>query len=758
MRSAVTPVLLPRRGRVWLAAWIAFTALLLPALPVQGHAELRSSTPVANSSLLEAPSELILAFTETIDPGTASVTLIDAALREIPGLGAPVVNAAGDEVRASAPPLEPGVYTVEWGVVSALDGHQTSGLFAFAIDPTGANPLPSRPSESSAPTADAAAVAARWVALGGGVMLLGVALFWLLSAGPALRSIPGAPRTPFGMLAAAAAITLVGTALYVTLAARGLEVRAGGLPFDPAAPFGATPFATAVRVALGALLVALLISIAAATHVIRRSTAALVVITGAALIAVGAFSVAGHALSLGGPLNGVLDWLHLVGVAAWVGALPALLGLATTGRDDAARPAALAALRRHARVALPAAPLVAITGLLTVPAVIGPVRDLVASAYGNLVLGKALLFSVLAGIGAANWLLLRGRTPRAGPWLIGVEAVVAGLAILVAATMVTVPPAASRVPVTAPSGLGAAQLYGTTGETIVHLAVIRPLPGDQRYEVVTRDASDGAPRTDVQKVFLAFSAPADSGLPDQRIELTASEQPWLWATRGAYTPSVGAWEVEVVVRRTGELDEEVRFPLRVTDAVPITTLPAPNDGVAAPFGIEALWRLVPAGPIGIVLAFMPLLVGGALVALRRTRRSRGLRLAAAALLLTGLVGGIAVVSRSVVEVANAAPAERASARNPVAADAASLGRGADLYRANCSSCHGTQGAGDGPSVAASIDDLAQEIPHRSDGELSWIIERGVAGTQMPGFALTLSDQDRWDLINHLRSAFGPAAR
>lgn len=749
--------MLPRRGRAWLAAWIAIAAALIPTLPVAGHAELRSSTPAANSSLLESPDELVLTFTETIDAATASVELIDAELRVLPGLGRPTINTAGDEVRVTAPALEPGIYTVEWSVVSALDGHQTSGLFAFAIDPTGANPPPSRSSQSSAPTADAAAVAARWVALGGGIMLLGIALFWLLSALPVLRRMPNAPGVPFGMLAASALIALVGIVLYVTLAARGLQTPSDGLPFDPAAPFGATPFATAVRVSLIATLVAFLVAVAAGGGVLC-GVAPLVAISIAGLVALAAFSVAGHALSLGGPLNGVLDWLHLVGVAAWVGALPALLGLAAAGRNPATRPAALAALRRHARVALLAAPLVAVTGLLNTPAVIGPVRDLVGSAYGNLVLGKALLFSVIIGIGAANWLVLRGRTPRVAGWLLTGETVIGGLAILVAATMVTVPPAASRLPVTAPSGLGAAQLYGAAGDTIVHLAVIRPLPGDQRYEVVTRDAADGAPRLDVQKVFLAFNPPSASSLPDQRIELTASEQPWLWATRGAYTPVVGAWEVRVIVRRAGQLDEEVDFPLRVTDAVPPATLAPADDGLTVPVALEALWRIIPSAPAGIVVALVPLLAGAALAGLRGGREPRAVRVATGVLLLTGMVAGIGVVSRAVVETANTAPAVRASAPNPVPADPASLERGDALYRANCSSCHGLQGGGDGPSVAVPVGDLAAQVPGRSDGELAWIIERGMAGTQMPGFALTLSEQDRWDLINHLRSAFGPAAR
>lgn len=728
------------------------------AVPAAGHSELRSSTPAANSSLLEAPDELVLAFTEPIDPATVSVKLIDAELRELPGLGAPVVSSAGDEVRLSAPPIDPGVYTIEYSVVSASDGHQTSGIFAFAVDPTGANPPPARPVESTAPTADAAAVAARWIALGGGIALLGIALFWLLSAGPALRGVADAPGVPFWLLAASAIVTIAGTLAYVTLAARGLVPAEGAVPLDPAAAFGSTPFAMAMRASLAAAATALLVSVVAALRRGRHSrpTLPLAVIAVAALILLGAFSVAGHASSLGGSLNGLLDWLHLVGVAAWLGALPALIALVASSRGGRASGAVTAALRRHARVALPAAPVVAVTGLANVPSVIGPARDLVGSAYGDLVLGKALLFSAAVGIGAANWLVLRGRTARASLALIAAEAGAAGLAILLAATMVTVPPAASRLPVSAPSGLGAAQLYGTAGETIVHLAVIRPLPGDQRYEVVTRDAADGAPRTDVQKVFLDFGAPPGSELPDQRVELTQSDVPWLWATRGSYTPIVGAWDVEVVVRRAGQLDEQVSFPMTVSDAVPPATLPAPDDGIVAPAPLASVWRLLPEPPAGVLAVVAPLLAGGMLVLLRRRLPTPG-RVAAAALLLVALIAGLGLVSRSVVELANAAPADRASISNPVPADTGSLARGADLYRANCSGCHGASGGGDGPSATTPMPDLAASLRHRTDGELAWIIDRGIAGTRMPGFALTLGEQDRWDLINHLRATLDPVA-
>lgn len=76
-----------------------------------------------------------------------------------------------------------------------------------------------------------------------------------------------------------------------------------------------------------------------------------------------------------------------------------------------------------------------------------------------------------------------------------------------------------------------------------------------------------------------------------------------------------------------------------------------------------------------------------------------------------------------------------------------LQRGAQLYQAQCASCHGAQGGGDGPlaatlnppPIALSDHGRARE---RSVFSLQQIITHGVAGTAMPSFA-TLSDDDRW---------------
>src|SRR5690606_23516142 len=130
----------------------------------------------------------------------------------------------------------------------------------------------------------------------------------------------------------------------------------------------------AMRIAIVAGLVGAVVA------VVRRRSAERTTLIGAALLgAVGlaGMSAAGHAASYGGPVAAAVDLLHLLGVTAWLGALPAAVVLAA--RSGTPRATGGALLRRHGRVALVAAPLVALTGIANSPLVLGAARDVVAS-------------------------------------------------------------------------------------------------------------------------------------------------------------------------------------------------------------------------------------------------------------------------------------------------------------------------------------------------------------------------------------------
>ncbi len=311
-------------------------------------------------------------------------------------------------------------------------------------------------------------------------------------------------------------------------------------------------------------------------------------------------SFAGHASALGGPLNAAIDWLHLVAAAAWLGGLLAVYTLATRVRKvgGSVRSVAAEMLRRHGRLALVAAPLVVLTGLANSPLVLGTSRELVASSYGNLLLVKAALASLALAIGAMNHLLLRGRGRGHLATLVGAELLIAAVAVMAGATMVTIQPSATRQPELTGPSVHPAHFFGEAGPSSVHASVSVPAPGRQSYQVTILDLADGTPRPDVQKVFLTFTPPAESGLPEERVELEPGEIGGLYAISGAYTPVVGEWGLAVTVRRSGALDESVAFAMAVTEPSPAVIGPPPDTGIGVPAPLAVLWQVLPAGLAG----------------------------------------------------------------------------------------------------------------------------------------------------------------
>ncbi|HET9498024.1 MAG TPA: copper resistance protein CopC [Candidatus Limnocylindria bacterium] len=738
---------------VGLALGLQASVLLFP-LPVLGHALLVDADPAPNSVVPASPPRLALFFSEAIDPETMSVRVVDSEGQPVIGMGAPRLDATGQVLTADLPELDPDTYTVDYTVVSAVDGHRATQVFAFVVDPTGTEPPPSLPlpTEPTTPP-DPATIAARWVATLAGLLLAGSAAVWLYHR----RWIGAESRAPVPkrMLAGLALTALVSLLAYVAWSATvafagGHGGHVDGLPLDPVAPFGWTPFAIALRISLAGAVAAVVLALTAGPAAGRRRLAAIGVSAGLVLLGM---SLTGHAAALGGPVGAAVDILHLLAIAAWLGALPAIVLLAR--RSGGGR----SAFTVHARVALVAAPLVVLTGLANSPLVVDEPRELAAAGYGNLLLAKAGLVALALGLGAANYFLARGGDPRRLAILAGGEAAVAVVAVLVGTTMVSIPPAADRPPSTVDPRLGVAHLYTEGGESALHGIVDLPEPGVQSYSFAVADPETGAGRQDVAQVTVTFVPPPGSALPPATVLASPTQQPWIWTLRGAYTPVVGTWDLEIRVRRGRLVEDRMAVPLDVRQVLRARPLPPPTTGSQALGALAAPTMGLPRGTAGWAVPVGLLGVAGVVMAIERRRglsvpRRGALWAVRLALVGVGVMVGVSLLARDVVAVTNRPPAAWVAAANPLADDLAAIPAGDDVYRANCASCHGATGAGDGPAaddLARPPADLAGIVPYRLDGELAWIVGAGVAGTQMPAFGSTLLEGERWELVSFLRS-------
>lgn len=99
-----------------------------------------------------------------------------------------------------------------------------------------------------------------------------------------------------------------------------------------------------------------------------------------------------------------------------------------------------------------------------------------------------------------------------------------------------------------------------------------------------------------------------------------------------------------------------------------------------------------------------------------------------------------------------APAEAARRGNPIPANSASRERGRKLFEANCVSCHGPTGRGNGP-IAARLEtlpaDLAAMAGQHPDGDFAWKIAEGRGA--MPSWKGILKENQIWDLVNYVQS-------
>jgi mono/diheme cytochrome c family protein len=100
-----------------------------------------------------------------------------------------------------------------------------------------------------------------------------------------------------------------------------------------------------------------------------------------------------------------------------------------------------------------------------------------------------------------------------------------------------------------------------------------------------------------------------------------------------------------------------------------------------------------------------------------------------------------------------APARAARKKNPIPPDDKSIAAGKAIYVAQCLKCHGDTGKGDGPSakdLTPRPKDLSDPaVAGQSDGALYWKITTG--RKPMPTFENLISDEDRWNVVNYLRT-------
>ncbi len=750
-RRAGTELTLGALRAVIVAAAVVLVVVLAPAGAL-AHAFLKESTPPANTVLAVAPGDVTLRFTEPLETSYSRVDLYDQAGQKIENAPFTFGQDGFTMVLTLPAGLGNGTYSVLWRTLSNADGHTAQGYVPFTIGTerdvrTVVAPAPTGVSTGAPEVLKAAS---RWFALMALAAAVAIWPVWLFvlrpSIAPAWQAGPNLARR-----ARKFAIWAIGLAVLAdvsALAVQALSIASGSnLLSALLTTVQDTRYGTLWLVRVGLLLIfaAALLGVSWWWPRRKRWAAAGALIVAAALPI--PFSMLAHAAAqpAGAATAIAFDWVHLLGACVWIGGVFVLLAVLVPTLNDltpAGRQVVLGkALPRFSIMALSAWAVMTATGIYQGWLEIGSLRGLTQTTYGQTMLIKFALLIPLLAIGAFNLLVVTRKIRRATDeatetgWsgnfvtAIAAEALLVTLVLGVVGMLIGQPPAREVIAQDAGKVIIPLEANGQTGRLLLTPGATGPnhyrLELGEGHEAHLRDPSG-------TEAFLRFE------LPSQRtgqIEIRLASAPGgAFEGHGSELSIVGDWTIEALVQQAGQPDWDVRTTLPVAVDPPASTIPSepPRFGTA---GIAGL-LLMCGGLIATVWAMLQR--GG-----RSRKEAAGLGLAAIAV-------GLLVLFQTRLPVTLAASQLAGAPSRP---DQSLVVKGDPLFAANCATCHGAKGRGDGEQAGMNgIIPANLTVSHarlHSDADLMYWIRNGIAGTKMPGFP-DLSDDEIASIVAYVR--------
>lgn len=705
---------------------------------VGAHGSLIRSTPEANAMLDRAPVQIELFFSEPIVDGFSTVEVLNSAGERVDNDDAGVDPTDATRMSATVRSLPDGVYTVSWRALSAVDSHITAGVFPFAVGDVDAAALAAAAQAGSSTSLSPGEALARWLTFAGMLTVTGGMLFILVVWDPVVKAA-GVAETPaprWRLIAKIALLTFIGATLLWLLVqagqAAGSEIA---LPWEPSlvqvlftTRFGALIIA---RLALGLLMLRLLLRNPGS----RQRWIAL----GLGALALLTISLGSHAAAEPEPLLPLLsDWMHLLVASFWVGGLVHFTAgmLATRPLEAGSRTRLTARLiPRFSALALTSVALLVLTGTYASILHVGSLNALVTSLYGQVLLMKLTIFSAMFVLGAVNLLYTSPNMKEAAasedqPWLVTLfrrivtsEATL-GIAVLLSVGLLTTVPTPTDLAVA-----GSLVQSQPADDLEITVEITPGRVGVNTFLVMV--SREGEPLDGARSVELQFT-PVTSGLPPSEAQLTALGN-GEYSVEGSFFSLPDAYQVQAVVRRADVFDTFANFEFSI--------------GTTASAAPQFPWHQL----TGILLILLSLAFLYALWPFAGSRARQVALVGAPALVL--LVGGVYFF------INNPAPQQDNYLVNPIPPNADSVAAGELLYVQNCLPCHGPSGLGDGPVGITLNPPPADLTVHTApgvhpDGRLYDWITNGFENSVMPAFGSQLTDEERWHLVNYIRT-FSP---
>ena len=740
--------------------------------PAGAHAVIDYSDPPAGSVIETPPEQVTLYLTEALESGFSRIQVLDAAGSEV-HLGDSRVDPADPAVMSvELGDLPEGTYTIIWRALSRVDGHITSGALPFVIgDPSlvEAVPATAQAVEIEDYVVSPIEVVLRWVVFLTLSVTAGYFAFFGLIARPifAARIWSARLKGPIAVLGLSArwvAVVLVIALVLAYLSQASSVSEATNLPalLDSITALAGIRYGSVsvVRLVLGAALLALVWDTSLRSPAVLAGWRGIVgaILGAGALLAT---TLNSHSAAIGPAfsLAVLMDWLHLLAVATWAGGLPILAGtLAVLGRQPSSRERsrAIATLvNRFSNTALASVAVLVVTGVYSAVIHVGNLQGLIATDHGRSLLLKIALVAIALTLGAINLLWIKPNLARTATsrrasavplrWLRRTTRAEAGLVVaifLVTGFLTANVPAAVLNSVSGEAGARHSEWFDE-GEARL---TIRPGQiGRNLMEVAVKDPW-GSPLYQVDRVRL-LARYLDQNLGETEIVLEPIGNGSFRADSSQLSLA-GGWEIVAAIRFQSGDERRVAYPLLTMGAGPAAFVSQPTlldrlkENSTALLGLEVFI-------VGALLALL-------WVRLSRIGASRLARVIPALGSQMALIVGVYLIyTTTAAELSRPPPLE-----NPFRNQASSIAAGNVIYEQNCVICHGEKGRGDGPladSLSPKPVDLREHTADHTESVLYQFISRGVQGTAMPAFEESLSDEERWHVLNFIVDAFPPVA-
>jgi copper transport protein len=402
------------------------------------HATLTQSLPLQDAVLSTPPPRVELQFNEEVEAQFGAIAVYDQKGTRVDKGDAALDPKDVTRVIANLKPLDDGLYTVAYRVVSA-DGHPITGSYGFSVGQGAAGAQyykPDLPDPSGTPPFGV--LAGYWLATGGMMILAGIGVTRAAVVGmaPDRRYLSWA----WGALAAA----LAGTVFY--LIAR--TAQAAGISMATA--MSPTLLGRMLTTKTGLAVLARLILLAVAAFLMPRMGRLWWFTAAVGALGLLTLSMGGHAIAVQRPVVGVvLDWLHLLAAGIWAGGVIHMALLLPRG---VTRGQLADMVKKFSPLAALCVAVLIGTGLYPTLLHIPSMKALEQTAYGGTLIVKLLLILPLLMLGAFN-LIIVGPRLRQGEavagwlrWAAAGEVALMALVVGAAVLLTNLPPARVALP------------------------------------------------------------------------------------------------------------------------------------------------------------------------------------------------------------------------------------------------------------------------------------------------------------------------